>query len=178
MAVLKRFGWGQLRGFLTGSEKALYGDLPPGTDINAAADVIGRQKLAEQISGTTDHRSRKYKNARDYISRHVRGSRRTVKPEFSGRVSKALREDRRAELSSRGSMQVDIVADVRVSKRTWKNGKMKAQLTGEQLDEYLDALDRGDGNAAMAVFLDAYDTGGRFPESVAEIPAIHDVRYT
>lgn len=174
MTSLGRFGWGQLKEFMARSNGALYGDLPRGTDISGAADTLGRQQLAEQLSGTTDRGSRKYKNARDYISRHMRGSRRTVKPEFNERVSRALRESRRSEIRERGGLQVEITADVRVSGKVWKRGHMRSNLTGSDLDEYLDALERGDGNEAMSIFLDNYG----IRRDVAEIPAIHNVSYT
>jgi hypothetical protein len=178
MPKLIRFGRGALRGFLSGSERSLYGNLPPGTDIAGASDRIGRRALAEQIAGTADHRSRKYKNARDYISRHLRGSRRSVKPEFQRKITDALRSDRRTEIKTRGTLQVDVTADVKVSRKVWRQGHMRAELRGAALRDYLDAVDRGNGNEAMSIFLDSYDPSGRMGRTVAEIPDIHDVRYT
>jgi hypothetical protein len=173
MVKLGRFGWGQSREFTARSDRGLYGDLPAGSDIAGAADKIGRQRLAEQLSGTTDRKSRKYRNARDYISRHVRGARRTVKSEFEGKVAGLLRNDRRAEIRQRGSMRVEIRADVQVSKKVWK-GLMRKDLTGSQVNDYLDALERDDGNEAMSVFLDAYGIG----RDVSEVKTVRDVSYT
>jgi hypothetical protein len=177
MPKLIRFGRGALRGFLGGSERSLYGDLPSGSNIQAAADRLGRRELAEQLAGTTDRKTRKYKTARDYISRHLRGARRTVKPDYQAKVTDAMRTQRRGEIRERGQMQVRITADVKVSAKVWRNGRMVSTLRGADLRDYLDALNHGDGNKAMSIFLNSYDPSGRMGATVREIPDIHAVEY-
>jgi hypothetical protein len=70
-------------------------------------------------------------------------------------------------------MRVEIRADVQVSKKVWK-GLMRKDLTGSQVNDYLDALERDDGNEAMSVFLDAYGIG----RDVSEVKTVRDVSYT
>lgn len=167
----RRFGHGGSKTFGSQSESAL--NLTPGTDIRAAVDQIGKQRLAEQISGTTDRNSREYKNARDYISRHLRGSRRTVTGSHAGRISEALREHKIEELRSRESLQVEVTADVQVSSRTWRGGKMRATLRGASLERYLDAVESGNNRAAMSEFLEGYGIG----QTVRSIANVRGVSY-
>lgn len=174
MARLGRFGWGVRKAFMDKSNEQIYGGLPAGTDIGAAADRVGKQRLAEQLSGTTDRKSRKYRNARDYISRHLGGRRRSVSPEFQGRVSKVLQGERRRDLSRTG-MRVEVVADVKVSSKVWKRGRMTANFDPAQTAEYLDALERGDGREAMSMIMTEY---GMKAETVSSIPDIYSVTYT
>lgn len=174
MAQLGRFGRGGLQGFQSAAESAFAQDLPPGTDIRAAVDRIGKRELAEHISGTNDHSSREYKNARDYISRHLRGSRRTVTGAHAERIEDALRENELDRLRNREELHVEIEADITVSKRTW-HGRMKTDLRGAALRDYIDAVENGRGREAMSVFLDQY--GGGQMGTVRTIANIRDVSY-
>ena len=57
-------------------DAALFGDVPGGGDVEAVVEQVGRDRLLEAMSGTTDQGTREWKNARDNLSRWRRGARR------------------------------------------------------------------------------------------------------
>lgn len=174
--MLKRFRHGARAQFMQANETALYGGLPAGSDISQASAAVGKQRLAEMLSGTTDKKSRSYKTARDYISRHLAGRRSKVIPEFEQKITRALRANRRTAIRQAGSITAKIVGEIQVSKKAWGKGgtaAMSATLSGTELDRYIDALDRGDGNSAMGIFLDAYG----IDRDVAQVNFIRSVEY-
>jgi hypothetical protein len=139
---------------------------PGSTDINSAINSLGggdtgKRKLAEQLSGTTDRTSRTYKTARDYISRHLRGARGAVKSEKYGNVlTTANREGRKNEIIESGSLNVRIDATIQVSSgRPWKGGlnmKGTMPLRGQQVTDYLNAIEAGDYGKAVNIVAEAY----------------------
>src|SRR6516162_4415732 len=58
-----------------GLDGALYSGVPGGADVEAVVQQVGRERLLEAMSGTTDKSSREWKNARDNLSRWRRGAR-------------------------------------------------------------------------------------------------------
>jgi hypothetical protein len=135
---------------------------PESTDIHSAVDArgggrAGRQRLAEELSGTTDRGSRTYKNAVDYISRHLRGSRRSVKSDkYGGVLINANREGRKDEIINSGSLAVRIEGDIKISSKTWKNGYLKATLTGKALTDYLSDIEAGRYADAVGIVATSY----------------------
>lgn len=170
-----RFGRGARADFTKQAADPLYGSLPAGSDVRGAVDAIGRRALAEQLAGTTDRKSRAYKNARDYVSRHLAGRRTRVNPEYQRKIERAVRSERKRELRAAGPITVAVTGTIRVSKqgRYW-TGNMRATLDGDALRDYLDALARDDGKEALGIVLDKY---GLNPESVAEVRDITGVEY-
>jgi hypothetical protein len=132
------------------------------TDIRSAIDArgggdAGKRKLAEELSGTDDRNSRSYKTARDYISRHLRGARGAVKSEKYGRVLvTANREGRKNEIINSGSLTVRIEGDIKISSKTWKNGYLKATLTGKALTDYLSDIEAGRYADAVGIAATSY----------------------
>jgi hypothetical protein len=170
--ALRRFGHGAKQQFMRGNEQALYGNLPQGSDIGQASNVMGKQALAEKLAGTTDKKSRKYRNARDYISRHLGGRRRSVNPDYERKVTGVLRGNKRESVRGRGNLTVSIAGEIKVSSKTWK-GKMSKTLDASETRAYLDAIDKGDGNEAMGIFLEAYGIG----RDVAEVRYVNSVTF-
>jgi len=138
ITAMARFGRNARKGFADESQD-IFG--PESTDINSAINALGggdtgKRKLAEQLSGTTDRTSRSYKTARDYISRHLRGSRNAVKSAKYGNVlTTTNREGRKNEIIESGSINVRIEGDIKISSKTWKNGYLKATLRGQNLTD-------------------------------------------
>jgi len=139
---------------------------PQSTDIHSAVDArgggrAGKQRLAEELSGTTDRSSRTYKNAVDYISRHLRGSRRSVKSDkYGGVLITANREGKKAEIIDGGPLNITINADVKISSKTWKKGQLKATgshaLSGQDKADYLDAIEAGNYGKAVDIVAKSY----------------------
>jgi hypothetical protein len=154
------------------SAKSRFGDEaqdifgPESTDIHSAVDArgggrAGRQRLAEELSGTTDRGSRTYKNAVDYISRHLRGSRRSVKSDkYGGVLINANREGRKKEIIESGTLNVTIDATIQVSNgRPWGGGLNKKgtrPLRGDEISEYLEEIEAGRYSKAIQIVAKAY----------------------
>jgi hypothetical protein len=138
---------------------------PESTDIRSAIDSLGggdsgKRALAEQLSGTNDRNSRAYKTARDYISRHLRGARGAVKSEKYGNVlTTANREGRKREIMEGGSLTVRIEGDIKISDKVWKNGYLKATLTGSKLESYLSDIEAGRYSDAINIVEKEYGIG-------------------
>ena len=148
-----------------GSEAAdIFG--PESTDIRSAINALGggdrgKRALAEQLSGTNDRNSREYKNARDYISRHLRGARGSVKSDTHAKtLINANREGRKSEIIEQGSLSVQINGDIKISSKTWKNGQIKATgshaLRGHDLTDYLNAIEAGNYGRAVDIAAKSY----------------------
>jgi hypothetical protein len=153
---MARFGKGARAAFGGSAVEGVFGS-GMDTDISSAVNAIGKRELAEQISGTTNHSSREYKNARDYISRHLRGSRRSVKsPELAQQIDKANRQGKISAITDRGQMRVTINADVKVSSRTQKNGRVSAVLRGQNLTDYLNEINAGRYANAAGIVANGY----------------------
>lgn len=138
-------------------------------DVPRMVATLGRAGLAAQLAGTTDKSSREYKNARDSVSRWLRGAR-TPSAANIGRLEKSARKTKVEELRAQPALNAVTVADVQKSKRVWKNGRIVATLDGADLEEFLAALESGDSKEAMSKMLDAY---GLEADDVASINAVH-----
>ena len=151
------------------TSQGVFGNLPPNPDLHALSQSMGKRALVEQMAGTTDRSSKAYKNARDNLGRYLRGTR-SPNPASQQKIQKAARTDHVEQLRTRGSLRVKYTADVRKSKRLWKNGNITADLTGGELQDYLDAIEAGDEAGALAIVMDAY---GLPADEVASIDNIH-----
>lgn len=152
-------------------DSSMFGDLPaPETpeDVRAMQDRFGRDNLVAWLSGTTDKRSREWKSARDGLSRR-RAGRTGIGRRWRDKFRTAGRRARSAGIRSRGSLHVSLTADIRTS-RTWDYGRtMSADLTGNDLQDYLDALEAGAYTNAAMIVADAY---GIDPDVILEITNI------
>jgi hypothetical protein len=149
----------------------------PDTDIRSAVDAIGKEELTRQIAGTSDKHSKEWRNARDYVSRHLRGSRRNVgSPKIASIVGNANREAKKREILNRGSLSVTMEVTISVSDkgRPWK-GKIQTRnpLTGSDLTRYMNALDNGNYQAAINTVADSYG----IHHDIASVNKIKSVRY-
>ena len=164
-----------------GSYDGIFGSVSD-TDISEAVDSLGggssgRRELAERMSGTTNRSSREYKNARDYISRHLRGSRRSVKsPEYRKVIAGANQEGKKNRVIESGSLNVTITGDFKVSNRVYR-GQIKASgrnaLTGDALRNYVNAVERGDMQTALNIVSRNYG----MPD-IAQVNRITSVEYS
>lgn len=137
-------------------------------EVRNLQDRFGKDNLIAWLSGTTDKASRAWKSARDGLSRRRTGKM-GIGRLWRDKFRTATRRGRTQAIRSRGSLSVTLTADIRTS-RTWDYGRMmSADLTGEALDEYLNALERGDFDQAAMVVADAY---GIDPEYILEIANI------
>lgn len=160
---MAKFGRNAKKGFGSEAQDIFGGD---NTDIQSAINALGggdrgKRALAEQLSGTDDRNSRSYKTARDYISRHLRGARHTVKSDKYGSVlTTANREGRKQQIIDSGSLSVQINGDIKISSKTWKNGQLKATgshaLRGQDLADYLREVEAGRYSNAVDIVAKSY----------------------
>lgn len=153
-------------------EGGMFGDLPdvPQTpeDVRRLQDRYGRDNLVAWLSGTTDRSSRAWKSARDGLSRR-RSGRTGIGRQWRDKFRTAGRRGRAAGIQARGRLSVSLTADIRTS-RTWDYGRtMSADLTGGDLQDYLDALQSGAYEQAAMIVADAY---GIDPDVILEITNI------
>src|ERR1700722_11363319 len=80
-----------------GLDGALYAGVPGGGDVDAIIEHVGKDRLLQAMSGTTDKRSREWKNARDNLSRWRRGAR-TPSKESQDKMRGAAEDKRRGEV--------------------------------------------------------------------------------
>ena len=153
---------------------SLYRDVPGGGDIEAVVGQVGRDRLLEEMSGTTDRRSREWKNARDRLSRYRRGARRP-NPENRAKIRGAAEAGRRDEIRGRGSAHVRFRATFTTSKKPWQ-GYADADLTGPDLTDFLDAQAAGDDELAAQIVTDAYGLGPEFVLGIDDISGF-DIRW-
>lgn len=150
------------------SERGLWGDLPdPQTpeDVRRLQDQYGRDNLIQWLSGTTDKRSRAWKSARDGLSRR-RSGRVGVGRAWRDKFRSAGRRGRSDRIRSRGTLNVSLTADIRTS-RKWDYGRtMTADLSGSELEDYLEAAQDGRYEDAALIVADSY---GIDPEYIVEI---------
>jgi hypothetical protein len=135
---------------------------PASTDIQSAIDSLGggdkgKRALAEQLSGTNDRNSRNYKTARDYISRHLRGARGKVQStKYAGVLTSANKEGAKQAIISGGPLSVRISGDIKISDKVWKNGVIKAELTGKAKADYLADIEAGRYGDALDIAAKSY----------------------
>ena len=147
-----------------GLDGALYQGVPAGEDVEAIVAEVGRDRLLEAMSGTTDKRSREWKNARDNLSRWRRGARRPS--EASRRQLRGAAEARRRDqVRDRGHARVRFNATFITSKKPWE-GYAVGDLTGPDLDDFLAAQATGNSELAAQIVSEAY---GLDPEFVLGI---------
>jgi hypothetical protein len=160
---MAKFGRDAKKGF--GSEAVeIFG--PASTDIRSAIDArgggdSGKRRLAEELSGTSDRNSRSYKTARDYISRHLRGARGAVKSDkYAPVLVNANREGRKREIIEGGPLNIVINADIKISSKTWKNGRLNATgnyaLKGQDKADYLREIEAGRYSNAIDIVAKSY----------------------
>lgn len=175
---MARFFRGSLSNMRKGSYDGIFGSTSD-TDISEAVDALGggssgRRELAERMSGTTNRSSREYKNARDYISRHLRGSRRSVKsPEYRKVIAGANREGKKNRVIESGSLNVTITGHFKVSSRVYRGAIKAKALTGDALRNYVNAVERGDMQTALNIVSRNYG----MPD-IAQVNRITSVEYS
>jgi hypothetical protein len=150
----------------------MFGDLPgvPETpeDVRRLQDRYGKDNLIAWLSGTTDKRTRAWKSARDGLSRRRTG-RQGIGRLWRDKFRSAGRRGRTQAIGNRGQLHVTLVADIRTS-RHWDYGRpMDADLTGDQLGDYLEALEGGNFDHAAMIVAEAY---GIDPDYIVEIANI------
>jgi hypothetical protein len=150
-------------------DQKMFSNLPR-DDVRAQVDTTQKERLAAQMAGTADKKSRAYKSARDALTRWATGKR-TPKPASLAKVNNAARADRISQYRSRGSLNISVVGDWRTSKTTWKNGNVHTQLTGQKQQDFLDAIERGDNETAVKIVCDHY---GLDPDLIENIENITD----
>jgi hypothetical protein len=154
----------ELRGQL---DDALLGGVPDGADVEGIIDHVGRDGLLQAMSGTTDKRSREWKNARDNLSRWRRGAR-TPSQESRDKMRGAAEAKRRGDVRASGRAHVRYTATFTTSKKPWQ-GYADADLTGPQLADFLAAQEAGDSELAAQIVSEAY---GLDPEFVLGIDGL------
>lgn len=153
-------------------DQGMFGDLPPvpesPEDVRRMQDTYGKENLIRWLSGTDDKRSRAWKSARDGLSRRRTG-RQGIGKLWRDKFRTAGRRSRADALTSRGRLSVSLTADIRTS-RAWDYGRtMSAVLTGDDLTDYLSALQDGNYENAAMIVAEAY---GIDPEVIVEIANI------
>lgn len=140
-------------------------------DVQALQGQMGRERLTGLLAGTTDKRSREWKNARDNLRRYRTGARglKGGAPRLQGAAEQA----RRDRIRNLGTVHVTVRATIRTSRTEW-DGKMDADLTGSDLVDFLEAAERGAWEPAAQVVIDAY---GLDPDLVLEITALDSIDY-
>lgn len=151
---------------------SVYRDVPQ-DDIHAAEAKYGKEELAYRMSGTRDKKTRAYKSARDRLTRIRSGKVRSPKASTVGSVNRAARKAKTDELRKRSSIDVSCVADVKTSRTTWERGNIKATLSGEELEQFLAALDEGDQEAALQVMCDEYGLDPDYVEDITDVTNFH-----
>lgn len=151
-------------------ERSLYRGVPEGTDIHGAESQIGRQRLIEEMAGTTDKQSRAWKTARDTLTRWRNGTR-GIGPKNAAKVRKIAEGERRRR-ASRRPVHVTITGDFKTSGSRWRNGQMRAGLTGSASSDLMDAIEAGDSELAMQIAMDEY---GLDPDRVEGIEHLEGI---
>jgi hypothetical protein len=147
-------------------ETSMYSGLPGGSDVEGIVSQVGRDRLIEAMSGTTDRSSREWKNARDNLSRWRRGARNPSQASRD-RLRGAAETNRRQEIRQTGRAHVRVDAEIRTSSKRW--GYADADLTGPALEDFLAASAAGNDELATQIVFDAY---GLDPEFVLGIDGV------
>ncbi|HVW41007.1 MAG TPA: hypothetical protein VHC18_06630 [Amycolatopsis sp.] len=147
----------------------MFGGLPgiPETpeDVRQLQDRFGKDNLIQWLSGTADKSSRAWKSARDGLSRR-RAGRTGIGRLWRDKFRTAGRRSRTQAVRGRGSLSVSLTANIRTS-RHWDYGRtMSADLSGDALNDYLEALEAGAFEQAAMVVAEAY---GIDPDVIVEI---------
>jgi hypothetical protein len=140
-------------------------------DVQALQAQLGRERLTALLAGTTDKRSRDWKNARDNLRRYRTGARGLKRG--AARLHGAAEQARRDRIRNLGTLHVTLRATVRTSRTEW-DGKMDADLTGSDLVDFLSAADCGAWETAAQIVIDAY---GLDPDLVLELTALDSIDY-
>lgn len=136
-----------------GYKSSAYGDLPPGSDVNAIVDRVGKQELIQRLAGTTDKKDRAYKSARDKVTRWEKGTRNPNK-DAQSRMSAIMEDKRRQEMRNAGRVNVKVKGEYRFSSGTWDY--VEAPLTGPALEDFMSAMERGDYEMATQIVAEEY----------------------
>jgi hypothetical protein len=137
-----------------GIRDQIYRGIPPGTDTVAAEAEIGRDELTARLAGTTDKSTRAWKTARDTLTRY-RSGRRTPGPKNAARIREAIEAARRDRIRAARHARVDISAGWITSRTRWY-GKAVADLTGDDLTDFIAAIEQDDMVLAVQIVADAY----------------------
>jgi hypothetical protein len=153
-------------------DQGMYTGVPEGAAVDDVVAQVGRDRLLQMMSGTTDRSSREWKNARDNLSRWRRGAR-NPSASSQDRLRGAAETGRRDEIRQRGRAHVTLNATVSTSSKTW--GYADADLTGSALDEFLAAREAGNDELAAQIVFDNY---GLDPDLIVGIDSIEGFQIT
>ncbi|WP_028935540.1 hypothetical protein [Pseudonocardia spinosispora] len=145
----------------------VYRGVPPGTDSVAAERQVGREELTARLAGTSDRSSRAWKTARDNLTRW-RSGRRAIGPRNAAKLRAAVEAARRDRIRESRVVNVTITANWQTSRTAWI-GKAVADLTGEDLADFLTALEQRDYVGALQIAAEAYGLDPEFVMSINEL---------
>lgn len=147
------------------------GPAPPAADIRAVEDYVGKDRLIASMAGTTDKSSPQWKNARDRLGRYRRGdrspnaaNRQALRRAIDAARKRRARSRRRSVNRSR-RLTVSFTATFTTSRKPW-TGPVDGDLTGPDRDDFLDAINAGDGELAAQIVLEAYSLDPEFVLSI------------
>jgi hypothetical protein len=140
----------QLRGAM---EEAALAGTRESTDVGDLIEQLGGRRVAEILSGTTDHKSRAYRSQLRNVQRWRQGrspAARTVQRLTSSRRTEAARKMRDA-----GSVEYTAEATWVTSRKPWR-GEAHGTLSGRRLAAFADAIESGDYETAAEVMAGDY----------------------
>ncbi len=152
---------------------AFYGRPVDPMNVREVVDTVGRRRLTEILSGSTDTKSRAYRNQRDNISRWLRQGRRPTRSRT--KLTAAVSAARRQQVERKGRLGFRTIATVRVSSKPWRSGRITGTLAGRNLTDFLNAADGGDWEMAAQIGFEQY---GLNPNSVRGLEGLSDVDFT
>lgn len=139
--------------------------------VRTLQDRYGKDTLIAHLAGTTDKGSRQWKSARDGLSRR-RAGRMAIGRGWRDKFISAGRRARARSIIARGQMHVTLTADILTS-RHWDRGRrMNASLSGDDLQDYLDAVMGGRHEEAAMVVADSYGIGADVIISIANVSGV------
>lgn len=138
--------------------------------VQRLQEQFGREEVTAQLAGTRDKSTRAWKSARDSLSAW-RSGRRGVSETSAERLQEAGRGGQLGLLAAGGRAVIGMDVTVRTSKATW-SGRVGADLTGRDLRDFVEAMERGDTTEAVMIGFDAY---GLDPEYIIELVSVSNI---
>ncbi|MGW0008087.1 hypothetical protein ACWDT6_30240, partial [Nocardia grenadensis] len=133
--------------------QAVFGDLVGG-EVSAAVEALGKRELAFLLSGASSTKDRAYKNARDNLSRYLRGTRKP-RADWKAKMTGITRAWRIKQIRDRGRLSVRAVVTLVTSKKPW-TGPVSDVLSGRYLRQFVDAVEAGDAVGALQTLTESY----------------------
>lgn len=146
-----------------------------GADVVTFENVLGRSRVTEILSGTTDKKSKAWKSAQRQQQRYRRGERGRTKltPRIQEKLKQgAVREARARFARQDGPTDVSLVVKWTISSDT-KRANPNARLADDYWRAFQGAVLRGNYVRAVQVVTEAY---GVLADEVAALHAVMSVR--